>query len=110
MRKRNYLKSDRNSRNARNRKMFFAAVFLAAAYLLASLIFGEMGLIKYYRMKARYDSLTREIASLRHDNAKLMKDVRALRNDPDHLERIARDKLGLARPGEIVYYYGEPER
>jgi cell division protein FtsB len=24
------------------------------------------------------------------------------------MERIARDKLGLARPGEIVYYYGEP--
>ena len=110
MRKRNYLKSVRNSRNARNRKMLFAAVFLAAAYLLASLIFGEMGLIKYFRMKARYDSLTREIAALRHDNARLMKDVRALRSDPDHLERIARDKLGLARPGEIVYYYGEPER
>jgi cell division protein FtsB len=108
MRKRNYLKSDRDSRNVRNRKMLFAAVFLAAAYLLASLIFGEMGLIKYFRMKARYDSLTREIAALRHDNVRLMKDVRALRSDPDHLERIARDKLGLARPGEIVYYYGEP--
>jgi cell division protein FtsB len=108
MRKRNYLKSDRNSRDVRNRKMFLAAAFLAAAYLLASLIFGEMGLIKYFRMKARYDSLTREIAELRHDNVRLMKDVRSLRSDPDHLERIARDKLGLARPGEIVYYYGEP--
>src|SRR5262245_60440159 len=101
MRKRNYLKSDRNSRDARNRKMFFAAVFLAAAYLLASLIFGEMGLIKYFRMKSRYDSLAREISALRHDNARLVRDVRALRSDPDHLEKIARDKLGLARPGEI---------
>jgi cell division protein FtsB len=108
MRKRNYLKSDRSARQSRNRKMFFTAAFLAAAYLLGSLTFGEMGLIKYFRMKARYDILTREIAALRQDNARLMKDVRALRSDPDRLEKIARDKLGLARPGEIVYYYGEP--
>jgi cell division protein FtsB len=33
--------------------------------------------------------------------------VRSLKNDPAYLERLARDKIGLARPGEIVYYYGE---
>jgi cell division protein FtsB len=37
-----------------------------------------------------------------------MRDVHALRSDPACIERIARDKLGLARQGEIVYYYGEP--
>jgi cell division protein FtsB len=110
MRKRNYLKSESNSRHSRNRTVLFAAGILAGAYLLASFTFGEMGLIKYYRMKARYNSLTREIATLHHDNARLLRDVRALRNDPDHLEKIARDKLGLARPGEIVYYYGDSER
>lgn len=108
MRKRNYLKSDRKSRHSRNRKLLIAAGILAGAYLLASFTFGEMGLIKYYRMKARFNSLTEDIATLRHDNARLLRDVRALRSDPDHLEKIARDKLGLARPGEIVYYYGEP--
>lgn len=108
MRKRNYFKADSKSRHSLNRKMLFAAAFLAAAYLLASLTFGEMGLIKYFRMKARYDSLARDIAALRHDNARLIRDVRSLRSDPDHLEKMARDKLGLARPGEIVYYYGDP--
>jgi cell division protein FtsB len=66
-----------------------------------------MGLVKYYRMKAQYTTLNEEIAKLKRDNAKLGKDVHALRSDPAYLERIARDKLGLARPGEIVYYYGE---
>jgi cell division protein FtsB len=109
MRKRNYLKSESNSRHSRNRKVLFAAGILAGAYFLVSLTFGEMGLIKYFRMKARYNSLTREIAMLHHDNARLLRDVRALRSDSDHLEKIARDKLGLARPGEIVYYYGEQQ-
>jgi cell division protein FtsB len=73
-----------------------------------SFILGEMGLVKYYRMKAQYDTLTEEISLLKRDNAKLGKTVHALKNDPAYVERIARDKLGLARPGEIVYYYGEP--
>ena len=38
----------------------------------------------------------------------LTQEVHSLKTDPAYMERIARDKLGLARPGEIVYYYGEP--
>ena len=108
MRKRNYLKTDRSSRNARTKKVLIGAGILLGMYLLASFILGEMGLIKYYRMKAQYNTLTEEIATLKQNNARLAGDVRALKTDPDHLEQIARDKLGLARPGEIVYYYGEP--
>ncbi|HUI44877.1 MAG TPA: septum formation initiator family protein [Nitrospirota bacterium] len=108
MGKRNYLKKDRRSRNSFKRKALITAAALAALYLLASFIFGEMGLIKYYRMKAQYDSLTQEIARLKQDNDRLLKDVHALKTDPDYLEILARDKLGLARQGEIVYYYDEP--
>ncbi len=107
MRKRNYLKADRSSRNSRKKNILIAAGVLLGIYLLASFILGEMGLIKYYRMKARYNSLQQEIASLKKDNAKLLQDVHALKTDPDRVEQIARDKLGLARPGEIVYYYNE---
>jgi cell division protein FtsB len=108
MRKRNYLKTDRSSSNARRKKLFIAAGSIFALYLLASFTLGEMGLIKYFRMKAQYDALNVEITALKQDNAKLSGEVRALKYDPDHLEQIARDKLGLARPGEIVYYYGDP--
>ncbi len=108
MHKRNYLKTDRSSRTSRKKKLLIAAGALLASYLLISFIIGEMGLIKYYRMKAQYDSLMKEISLLRQDNAKLLGDVHALKTDPDRVEQIARDKLGLARPGEIVYYYNNP--
>lgn len=64
-----------------------------------------MGVVKYYRMKAQYRSLQEDISRLKQDNAELLQKVRSLTTDPDCIERIARDKLGLARPGEIVYYY-----
>ncbi len=87
------------------KKLLIAAAFLFAAYLLASFVLGEMGLVKYYRMKAQYVSLRDDIARLKQDNSLLVRQVHSLKTDPACIERIARDKLGLARPGEIVYYY-----
>jgi cell division protein FtsB len=106
--RRNTFKADRNFAASWRKKLLVLAVVLVAGYLLVSFIFGEMGLMKYYRMKAQYTALNEEIAVLKRDNAKLRKHVHALKNDTAYVERIARDKLGLARPGEIVYYYGEP--
>jgi len=108
MNKRRYFKGAHNMWINWRKKIIITTGLLIMTYLLASLILGEMGLVKYYRMKAQYNMLTEEIARLKIDNAKLRKNVYALRNDPAYVERIARDKLGLARPGEIVYYYGEP--
>ena len=108
MRKRNHVKVDRSTNAARRKKLFLGIGFLLGMYFLASFTLGEMGLVKYFRMKAQYHALVEEIAQLKQDNAKLTKTVHSLRSDPACIERIARDKLGLARPGEIVYYYGKP--
>lgn len=107
MRKRNHIRVDRQSKTARRKKVAIFFGTLLACYLLASFILGEMGVVKYYRMKAQYQSLQTDIAGLKQDNGKLTKEVHLLKTDPACIERIARDKLGLARPGEIVYYYAE---
>lgn len=108
MRKRNYVKAEQHSRRARWKIPLLVAGVLLGLYFLVTRIMGDMGVIKYYRMKSQCTALTREIAKLKQDNARLRKDVSSLKNDSAYLERVARDKLGLARPGEIVYYYGEP--
>ena len=108
MRKRNYLKAERSSRRARWKAPLIAAGVLLVLYFLVTRVVGEMGMVKYYRMRTQRTSLTEEIANLKQDNARLRKEVFSLKSDSAYLERVARDKLGLARPGEIVYYYGEP--
>jgi cell division protein FtsB len=105
---RSYIKTTRGVWVVWRKKLIIAAGIILLIYFVVSFIFGEMGLVKYYRMKAQYNMLTEEIIRLKLDNAKQRKNVYALKNDPAYIERIARDKLGLARPGEIVYYYGEP--
>jgi cell division protein FtsL len=108
MRKRNYVKADLSSRRARWKAPLIAAGVLLVLYFLVTRVLGEMGVVKYYRMKEQCTALSEEIDKLKQDNGRLRKEVSSLKNDSAYLERVARDKLGLARPGEIVYYYGEP--
>ena len=69
-----------------------------------------------------YLPLIRDNASLRRAHLRLEQEVRleqekarqkhaaieALRNDPMTIERLAREKLGLARPGETVVHFTGP--
>lgn len=107
MRKRTYARVDSAAKAALKKKVALAAAIPLALYLLASFLFGEMGLVKYYRMKHQQQTLVQEIAELKNDNVRLLREVHALRNDAAYIEKLARDNLGLARPGEIIYYYGD---
>ncbi len=107
MARRNYLRTHKVKRTADKRKLIVVAVVIAGGALLWSLIMGEMGLVKYVRMKNQELSLQGEIGRLKEDNQRLLREVRALKHDAAYIERLARDKIGFARPGEIVYYYGD---
>jgi cell division protein FtsB len=110
MARRNYLKTDTTFRAAWIKRLLIAGGIIGGIVFLWSLIVGEMGVIKYYRMSVHARALRSEIDRLKKDNARLSKEVSALKTDPAFLERMARDKIGLARPGEVVYYYGESSK
>ncbi len=107
MYKRNYVKTERRPWAGGRKKLSIAASILVVLYFLTTFVLGEMGLVKYFRMKAQYTALNADLARLKNDNSRLRREVHSLRSDTAHMERIARDKLGLARPGEIVYYYND---
>lgn len=107
MARRNYVRTHSVKRAADKRKLVIVVAVVAGIALLWSLVMGEMGLVKYFRMKNQENALRAEIDHLTQDNQRLLQEVKALKYDAAYLERLARDKIGLARPGEIVYYYGE---
>ena len=111
MARRNYVRARTSGpRVSRAWKKRIVVLALAAGcgIFLWSLVVGEMGLVKYYRMRAQEQALRAEIGHLKQDNLRLLQEVRALKHDAATVERIARDKIGLVRPGEVVYYYGDP--
>lgn len=72
------------------------------AVALCLLVFGGQSLARVWQMKHEVESLEREIGTLRTETDKLSTAIERLRNDPDHIEQVARETLGLVKPGERV--------
>jgi cell division protein FtsB len=66
-------------------------------------IFGENGVNVYGARRAEDRAVQKRIAELQKDNARLAQQVKALKTDPDAIEREARDRLHYARPGEVIW-------
>ncbi len=80
------------------------AGLLLLALAVASLV-GNRGLVQVYHMHQTRAALEREIAEIKATNATLAEEVHALRSDPSRIEAIAREELGLVKPGELVYQF-----
>jgi cell division protein FtsB len=92
----------------RERPSHFRHLRLAIIFLLALVVASVMGnrsLLRIYQMHRDRAALEREIDQLTVANAALAEEVRALRTDPARVEAIAREELGLVKPGELVYEF-----
>jgi cell division protein FtsB len=78
-----------------------ALLFVGCAILLDSL-FGNRGLAEKLRARREYSRATAELKALKDQNAALREETRRLLSDPATIEAVARQELGLARPGEIL--------
>jgi cell division protein FtsB len=75
----------------------------ALALLLLQDIFGTHGLIAMRKSQKEAKQVQQEITRLDNENQKLEENVRSLKSDPAAIERIAREEMGLARPGEYIF-------
>jgi cell division protein FtsB len=83
----------------------YARYILALALFLIAIhdLFGSHGLLAMRRTQSQLRELRGEIDRLNQENNDLNKQVQALRTDPKAVERIAREEMGLARPGEMIF-------
>jgi cell division protein FtsB len=76
---------------------------LALFALLVHDIFGAHGFLAMRRTQKEIDQVREQIGKLNNENRSLSSQVNSLKTDPKAIERIAREEMGLARPGEIIY-------
>lgn len=79
-----------------------AVVAFGVCLLLFTLFGDDHGLRAIAQARRDAEVLTSRIAALRADNAALRERAEALRRDPAAIEAVARETLGLIRPGEIL--------
>jgi cell division protein FtsB len=91
------------------RRVATGAVIAAALVFGYHAIFGENGVTVYQQRRTEDRAVQKRIADLQKDNARLEQQVKALKTDPDAIEREARDRLHYARPGEVIWTEDEPQ-
>jgi len=60
------------------------------------------GFSKLRALKKRNENLERRIEILAKTNKDLKSQIEKLENDPTYAEKVAREKLGMTRKGEII--------
>src|SRR3990170_1759732 len=85
-----------------------AAGFLLLACIVLLAVFGERGWLHLARLRQEKRTLEVRIFALTQESYDLRTRIRKLRTDDGFLEKVAREQLGLAAPGEIIYRYGNP--
>ena len=84
----------------RNARYFFALAFFL---LLLQDVFGTHGLVAMRRSKIQIQAVQAQIQQLDQENQELQQRIHSLKTDPAAIEKIARDRMGLARPGEMIF-------
>jgi len=82
---------------------------IALIALAVGSVFGDRGILNLLEKRREVDALRAELEDLRAENARLATQIAELRTSPRPIERIAREKLGLARADETVFFVREED-
>ena len=80
--------------------VLFACLTMGCILLL---LFSDRGFITLWNLKKEKIEIQQEINSLRQQIAALEKEVEKLEFDEKYIEKIAREKFRMVKPGEKVF-------
>ena len=88
--------------NSRYQKILLLSFgFFLLLVLMA--VFHENGILNAYHLEQEQLKMKHENESLQVLNEKFRQEINALKSDPYEIEKIAREKLNLIKPGDQVY-------
>ena len=89
---------------AATQKQFIRGIILLLCItLLIVFIFGDHGLLQLYKLKRDRAKVQTQIAQLRKERERVMVEKNRLENDIQYLEKLARERYRMVKPGEKVY-------
>ncbi|MDI6890706.1 MAG: septum formation initiator family protein [Thermodesulfovibrionales bacterium] len=103
----NLLRKQVVSEVKKRRLIFFTVILLGFIYLAISLIFGDMGLLRYVELNKKKAHLERQVKEMEKENEQLRSEIKSLKEDPFYKEKHAREEFGLARPDEYIFRYDD---
>ena len=86
----------------RRRTLQMLLIFVTLVLVINALV-GERGLMETLRARQQHHDLVASIDKLKSENARLREEAKRLRTDPGTIEALARQELGLIKPGEMLF-------
>jgi len=81
------------------RNILLLALFLFVSFFL---LFGEYGLIKFYKLKNEVSNLQQQIDSKNQKIRDLEKEIDSLQTNEFKIEKTAREKYNMVKPNEKI--------
>lgn len=107
-RKRSY-KSPSRLRTDLSQRMPILAIAAATLIVIGSILFDHQSIPQYIQLLRALEEIRTHIHELEQRNAALRQEIVRVEHDPLKLEEIARNRLGMVRPDDMVYQFVVPQ-
>ena len=101
----NLLRKQVVSEIKKKRLIFLTIAVLSFIYLSISLVFGDMGLLRYLELNRTKMNLESQLSEINRQNAQLRTQLKLLKEDSFAREKLAREEYGLSKPNEYIFKY-----
>ncbi len=91
----------------RKNRLFFLSFFVCLFFIVFSLVFDDMGIIRYLHLKKGEQEILNKIRGLDMERITLTEEIDKIESDNFYLEKKAREELGLSRPDEYIFKFEE---
>jgi cell division protein FtsB len=85
-------------------------LLLLSAVVVPLKILDGKGIDRVERLRAELSEIEDANRQLRHENDALRADIHAFHANPDYVEKVARDELGMVGKDEVIYQFPSPPR
>lgn len=89
----------------------FIWIMLPVVLVIATIIYVPMklndkqGYARVQQIKTEIKSLEIKNRKIKRENISLRSQIRAIHSDPNYIENIARNEMGMIAPDEVVYQF-----
>ncbi len=87
------------------RQLWLVALLVGYAFLAASTLVGERGLLHLWKLRQEEHLLQAEVFALLRENEDLRSRISRLQTDDEFFEKVAREALKFTKRGEIIYLF-----
>lgn len=85
----------------------FLVLFVICLVILVYAVLGDQGFLHLHRLQGELRDLQQQVAEIEDENRKLREEIKRLKSDPECIERLARQELGMLRENETLFLFQE---